>query len=324
MNKKQNRGITLVALVITIIVLIILAGVSINAVVNGGLITNAKDAKNKYDVAKQEESTELIDLEVTTDFASKVTQGYGNEGVPKYTPYLIKYQYITGVTVGDKVSEFEQKLPQGYEVYISETEPANDALEITTGMILKKEDNEVGRIVIYGDIDCNGVIDMSDQAQVNNMITDDFVGETYQEIAADVNYDGYINSEDLDIIKKWFDDKTSEQNVEVQNKDLIIISENYCKEKYIKNLPIEFTSAYKVYYSDQYNRYQIDVNKNEVTAEQFLSKLQDENAKLLVYVEQESAWVEKNDSTPITKAARLFTTYPEFDGKREVLMIMVQ
>ena len=44
-NKKQS-GITLVALVVTIVVLLILAGVSINLVLGeNGLITQAKEAK---------------------------------------------------------------------------------------------------------------------------------------------------------------------------------------------------------------------------------------------------------------------------------------
>ena len=56
---KQNKGITLVALVITIIVLIILAAVSINAVMNDGLIENAKTAKEKYSEAETEEIISL-------------------------------------------------------------------------------------------------------------------------------------------------------------------------------------------------------------------------------------------------------------------------
>lgn len=44
---KKERGITLVALVVTIVVLLILAGVSISLVLgNNGLITKAKEAKN--------------------------------------------------------------------------------------------------------------------------------------------------------------------------------------------------------------------------------------------------------------------------------------
>ena len=59
---KQNRGITLVALVITIIVLIILAGVSINAIINQGLITNAKTAAQDYETKAAEENTILENL----------------------------------------------------------------------------------------------------------------------------------------------------------------------------------------------------------------------------------------------------------------------
>ena len=40
-NKRRAKGITLIALVITIIILLLLAGVTISAIVNGGLITRA-------------------------------------------------------------------------------------------------------------------------------------------------------------------------------------------------------------------------------------------------------------------------------------------
>ena len=48
MNYLKNTGITLVALVVTIVVLLILAGVSINLVLGeNGLITKAQEAKQK-------------------------------------------------------------------------------------------------------------------------------------------------------------------------------------------------------------------------------------------------------------------------------------
>ena len=47
-KQKKEHGITLVALVITIIVLIILAGISIGMIVkNGGLLLNTETAKNE-------------------------------------------------------------------------------------------------------------------------------------------------------------------------------------------------------------------------------------------------------------------------------------
>ena len=47
-KNKQERGITLIALVVTIVVLLILAGVSISLVINNnGVISKAKEAKNR-------------------------------------------------------------------------------------------------------------------------------------------------------------------------------------------------------------------------------------------------------------------------------------
>ena len=45
---KNQKGITLVALVITIIILIILATVTIIFAFNGGIVDRANDAKNYY------------------------------------------------------------------------------------------------------------------------------------------------------------------------------------------------------------------------------------------------------------------------------------
>ena len=51
---RKNKGITLVALVVTIVVLLILAGVSINLVLgNNGIIAKAKDAETKSAEASQ-------------------------------------------------------------------------------------------------------------------------------------------------------------------------------------------------------------------------------------------------------------------------------
>lgn len=52
---KGQKGITLVALVITIIVMLILVGVSITVALNGGLFGNAKDAANNTEEAKKSE-----------------------------------------------------------------------------------------------------------------------------------------------------------------------------------------------------------------------------------------------------------------------------
>ena len=63
---RKNKGITLVALVITIIILLILAGISIQAITNTGLFANTKRAKEKSmeGQLKEEISLAIQDIEV--------------------------------------------------------------------------------------------------------------------------------------------------------------------------------------------------------------------------------------------------------------------
>ena len=57
---KGDRAITLIALIVTIVVLLILAGVSINMLTGeNGLITRAKDAKDELIVGEEREQVEL-------------------------------------------------------------------------------------------------------------------------------------------------------------------------------------------------------------------------------------------------------------------------
>ena len=54
-NKNKDRGITLVALVITIIILLILAGITISSLTNTGIFGRAKEAKEKTQQAQRNE-----------------------------------------------------------------------------------------------------------------------------------------------------------------------------------------------------------------------------------------------------------------------------
>ena len=63
-NYSNQTGITLIALVVTIVVLLILAGVSINAIFSeNGIIKRAKDAQNKMDQATQNDLAQLDELD---------------------------------------------------------------------------------------------------------------------------------------------------------------------------------------------------------------------------------------------------------------------
>ena len=59
MNLKENRGITILALSITIIILLILAGVTITALTGeNGLIKSTGEAKNETEIANEKEILE--------------------------------------------------------------------------------------------------------------------------------------------------------------------------------------------------------------------------------------------------------------------------
>lgn len=60
---KEQKGITLIALVITIIVLVILVGVTVSVTINSGLIPNSKTAVQGYDKAQTNEMNTVNDVE---------------------------------------------------------------------------------------------------------------------------------------------------------------------------------------------------------------------------------------------------------------------
>ena len=58
---NQEKGITLIALVVTIIVLIILAGIAINIIIGqNGIINKVTIAKEKNNMAQAEEKLKLV------------------------------------------------------------------------------------------------------------------------------------------------------------------------------------------------------------------------------------------------------------------------
>ena len=108
--KKQNKGITLVALVITIIILLILAGISISALTGSGLFQKAGDAKNSYEEAERRENSILGEYE---NYIDNLGNGGSTGSLPsnaETTPYLpdssskiIENSNLeTGLVVADK------------------------------------------------------------------------------------------------------------------------------------------------------------------------------------------------------------------------------
>ena len=85
---KNEKGITLVALVVTIIVLIILAGVSINLILgDNGIITIAKKAKENTELAKTDEETQLNELYSQLEAGSLDSGNLPYDSITKLTEF---------------------------------------------------------------------------------------------------------------------------------------------------------------------------------------------------------------------------------------------
>ena len=101
---KSQRGITLIALIITIIILLILAGLSISALTNQGLFKNAKEAQNAMDKAEGEQGKVLNEYEdeinkylENDDKTAKKLVDKVNDGTIKIGDY-VKYTPDTAST----------------------------------------------------------------------------------------------------------------------------------------------------------------------------------------------------------------------------------
>ena len=126
-NYSNQTGITLIALVVTIVVLLILAGVSLNAIFSeNGIIKRAKDAQNKMDQATQNDLDSInelnnwIDGKINGSSGGNTTGGNttGGDDKPSTTT---KISTLVG-TVVDKNTKVEDAygnkitIPKGFKI----------------------------------------------------------------------------------------------------------------------------------------------------------------------------------------------------------------
>ena len=111
MKKYENKtlGITLVALVITIVILLILAGISISTLTNTGIFEKAKEAKQKSENAQKEEDRLISEYEkeIVKQDAEGIWDGKVNKPDLMSGMSAIKFTEPTDSTEGkdEKVSD---------------------------------------------------------------------------------------------------------------------------------------------------------------------------------------------------------------------------
>ena len=112
-RKLQERGITLVALVVTIIILLILAGVTLNlALGEGGIFARAKNTADRYQAAQANEQEQLSDLEGILDKYGTGGSTTGGETENTTTPPVVDDTPLVS-TVTDTDHEDNKEVKDG-------------------------------------------------------------------------------------------------------------------------------------------------------------------------------------------------------------------
>jgi len=168
---KNTKGITLVALVITIVILLILAGISISALTNTGIFQKAKDAKQKSENASLDQNTKLDEYENELDkYLPKKLVDKVNDGTIKvgdyisYTPdgastenILQELATYSGSTSGNTTSTLTQEIDK-------ETGLKWRVLDVKDGKVRLISDRPTtSKITLYGAKGYNNAVYLLDK-----------------------------------------------------------------------------------------------------------------------------------------------------------------
>ena len=135
---KEKRGITLIALVVTIVVLLILAGITINMLFsNGGIFKTAQDAANAWNQAVINEQADLDNL--TEQIQNLVNGQVGGGTTPEDPEEIVDITTVTEIVQkeeGEKAKDTYENIvvvPKGFKVVSSEATTVPEGIVIEDG-----------------------------------------------------------------------------------------------------------------------------------------------------------------------------------------------
>ena len=283
---KKNKGITLVALVITIIVLIILAGVSINAIMDDGLINNSKEAKEQWENGEKEEKQHISILE-SEIIGSQLNDIFKKEGKTyKCINGFITGMKMNGNIVETTVEDLKEVLGNNYSIRTADNTAEASGI-VTTGMIVT--DNKTkseARIVIYGDVTGDGEIKSGDSDMVANYLnkTQEELNEVelFKLVAGDVTGDGYLGDIDVTIILAKVVNSTTVIDQKIDSK--ITVGVKRRKDviyEHIDKMPETFKNMMDLEWKEDGNgKYYLVSIPNNIEAGTFLEYLNNSTAEI--------------------------------------------
>ena len=154
---KTNKGITLVALIITIIVLLILTVVAISSITDQGLFTKSQEAVNKYEEKREEEEGKLAEYASEIDKYLQTDKKYigiinGDEVILVLSPNNEMTITADGTILANKMKPQEIPAPEGFpnsENYSKFYKSTVNGIEMICGM---SKDGKTITILGMGDL----------------------------------------------------------------------------------------------------------------------------------------------------------------------------
>lgn len=201
-NFKMKKGITLVALVVTIVILLILAGISISTLTQTGLFEKAKLAKDKYKNSEELENTTLKKYEEKV--SSYIGGSSRNNGKSEESEYIKSVNFSVNIgkneidiTINTRIDDISKIL--GYHYFIKDE---NNRNVIKSGMTMSnqikveglKADTKYNVLIVAYDIDNNYKIAEIQQIQTLSVPAIEIIS-TYK--ISSINKNGSATAEDI-------------------------------------------------------------------------------------------------------------------------------
>ena len=198
---KRNKGITLIALVVTIIVLLILVGIVIMMLTGqNGILNRASEARDMTGTAQEEEQVKLLAMEVTTQ-----TLNIHDNLTQDILDKAIKNQFGKEGGEGEIISD-------GYNVTVKKT---GNVYQIKDGVVEKVPNKEDLKVDEHpGELEKVG----EHIWQINSI--EDLVALSYEVASGQNSYEGETVELGRDL---WF---TGEFN-SYRNEDAIYVEDDY-------------------------------------------------------------------------------------------------
>ena len=224
--KPENKGITLIALVITIIILLILATISIQSLTNTGLFQKANEAKDKTKNATENQAKTLNEYE---------------DELNKYISETKEYKLADKVKVGDYVKYEPDTASTDSILQELETYSGSDANTTSTSTLTQEKDLnwrvldiQNGQVRLISELPTTSKITLSGAKGYNNAVY--LLDKTCKTLYSKNGYSEKVQNLKIEDIQKYLTyDYTQYENQNVDTGKYGGVKE-YTTNRYYPNL----------------------------------------------------------------------------------------